>query len=239
MPPSLSIVILTHDSERYLDEVLASASFADEVLILDGGSTDRTLDIARRHGARIEEQSEWLGFGRQKQRAVDLATHDWVFVLDSDEVILPGLREEILSTLQDPQGACYLVPRLNYFFGKPIRHGGLYPDATIRLFDRKKGRFTPDKVHEKVLVDGPVASLHHPMKHYAYETIEQFIDKQNRYSTLGAKSDRLKAILNPWWTFFRMYVLKSGFLDGWEGYLIARLYAQYTFWKYIKKDPDG
>ena len=231
----LSIVILTRDSEKHLAEVLASATFADEVLILDGGSQDRTPELARNAGVRIETQTEWLGFGRQKQRAVELAAHDWVYVLDSDEVIPPDLREEILETLRDPRHAGYRIPRLNRFFGKAIRHGGLYPDATLRLFDRRRGRFTDDAVHERVVVEGNVGELTHPMHHYAYDTVEEFIAKQNRYSTLGAKPNRLKAIVNPWWTFFRMYVIKRGFLDGWHGYLIARLYAQYTFWKYVKE----
>ena len=229
----LSVVILTLNSERHLREVLASAAFADEIVILDSGSTDATLAIAREAGCRIERQ-EWLGFGRQKQRAVDLAHNDWVFVLDSDEVILPPLREEIVTLLQNPEYAGYTVPRLNYFFGKALRHGGLYPDATLRLFDRRRGRFSTDEVHEKVLLDGPSGALHHPMKHYAYDSIEQFIEKQNRYSSLGARSNRLKALINPPWTFLRMFLMRFGFLDGWHGYLVARLYAQYTFWKYIK-----
>ena len=230
----LSIVILTQNSQKYLDEVLQSSAFADEVLVLDSGSTDDTLAIAARHGARIEKQP-WLGFGLQKQRAVELATHDWVFVLDSDEAIPPALADEIRATLQAPRYAGYEVPRLNWFFGKPIRHGGLYPDATLRLFDRRRGRFTENAVHERVVVEGSVGELTHPMHHYAYDSVEEFIAKQNRYATLGAKPNRLKAIVNPWWTFFRMYVVKRGFLDGWHGYLIARLYAQYTFWKYVKE----
>jgi len=229
----LSIVILTYNSEKYLNEVIDSASFADEILIVDSGSADQTIELARNSGCRVEYQ-EWLGFGRQKQKAVDLAHNDWVFVLDSDEVILPELRQEILETLQSPTRDGYLIPRLNYFFGKPILHGGFYPDATIRLFDRRKGRFTPDEVHEKVVVKGSVGNLHSPMKHYAYDNIEQFIEKQNRYSTLGAKSSRIKAVVNPVWTFLKMYGIKQGFRDGWHGYLIARLYSQYTFWKYIK-----
>ncbi|WP_456382698.1 glycosyltransferase family 2 protein [Hydrogenimonas sp.] len=230
---ALSVVILTHDSEKYLDEVLSSASFADETLILDSGSTDRTLEIAEKHGCRIEK-GEWPGFGLQKQKAVELAEHDWVYVLDSDETIPPPLREEILHVLERPLHDGYRVPRLNHFFGKPLRHGGLYPDATIRLFDRRKGSFTPDAVHEKVRIAGSVGSLENPMHHYAYESVEAFIDKQNRYSTLGAKSDRFKALVNPFWTFVRMYLLKGGFLDGWEGFVVARLYSQYTFWKYVK-----
>ncbi len=229
----LSIVILTYNSEKHLQEVLHSASFADEVLILDSGSTDRTLQIAQKAGSRIEHQA-WLGFGRQKQRAVDLASNNWVYVLDSDEVIPSNLRDEILKTLENPLFSAYTVPRLNYFFGKAIRHGGLYPDETLRLFDRRTAHFTEDAVHEKVVTDQSVGALKQPMVHYAYDSVEEFIAKQNRYSTLGAKPNRFKALVNPIWTFLRMYVIKQGFRDGWQGYLIARLYAQYTFWKYVK-----
>ena len=229
----LSIVILTYNSEKHLEEVLDSGRFADEILLLDSGSTDRTLAIAEKAGVRVV-QSPWLGFGKMKQKAVSLARHDWVFVLDSDEVLTPPLIDEIRRVLQAPGFPGYFVPRLNYFFGKPIRHGGLYPDATLRLFDRRRGHFTEDAVHEKVLLEDEAGRLHHPMKHYAYDSVEEFVEKQNRYSTLGAKPNRLKALLNPSWTFLKMYVIKLGFLDGWEGYLIARLYSQYTFWKYVK-----
>jgi len=230
----LSIVLLTRNSEKHLQEVLASAAFADEIVIYDGASTDNTLSIAEEFGARIEAQEPWQGFGAMKQQAVDLARNDWVFVLDSDEVITPALQREIQETLKNPECDGYLVPRLNYFFGKAIRHGGLYPDTTVRLFHRQKGRFTPDAVHEKVRIEGKIGTLKEPMKHYAYDSVEAFIAKQNRYSTLGAKSNRIKALINPFWTFFRMYVVKRGFMDGWHGYIIARLYAQYTFWKYSK-----
>lgn len=231
----LSIVLLTRNSEKHLREVLASAAFADEIVIYDGASTDNTVSIAEEFEARIEAQGAWQGFGAMKQQAVDLARNDWVFVLDSDEVITPTLQQEIRQTLKNPKCDGYLVPRLNHFFGKAIRHGGLYPDATVRLFHRQKGRFTPDPVHEKVRIEGKIGILKEPMKHYAYDSVEAFIAKQNRYSTLGAKPNRLKALFNPWWTFLRMYVIKGGFMDGWHGYLIARLYAQYTFWKYSKR----
>lgn len=228
----ISVVILTYNSQKYLKEVIESALFADEVLILDSHSSDNTVDIAKALGARVEVSS-WLGFGKMKQKGVELAKNDWVFILDSDEVITKNLQEEIKSL--DFSCSCYFVPRLNIFFGKPMRYGGLYPDATIRLFDRKRAKFSSDRVHERVIVlDGRVCRLKSNMIHYAYDTIESFIDKQNRYSSLGAKPNRLKAIINPFWSFFRMYILKFGFLDGWEGYIVARLYSQYTFWKYIK-----
>ena len=229
----ISVVILTYNSQKYIESVIKSALFADEVLILDSHSNDDTIKIAKNLGARVVI-SDWLGFGKMKQKGVDLAKNDWVFILDSDEIITPSLQKEIKDLKSDRYSA-YFVPRVNIFFGKKMRYGGLYPDETIRLFDRKRAKFSDDRVHERVIVlDGKIGRLKSNMLHYAYDSIETFIDKQNRYSTLGAKQNRFKAIINPWWTFVRMYILKGGFLDGWQGYITARLYAQYTFWKYIK-----
>jgi len=230
----LSIVIITYNSEKFIEEVIKSASFADEVLVLDSGSSDDTVKIAKNLGAKVYHQ-KWLGFGKQKQKAVDLAKNRWVFVLDSDEIITKNLQKEIEDVLKKPKFDAFRVARLNYFFKKPIKYGGLYPDKSIRLFDKEKGRFSEDEVHEKVIIKGKVADLKNHMIHYAYENIEEFINKQNRYSSLNAKPNKIKAILNPFWTFFKMYIIKLGFLDGWEGYVIAKLYSQYTFWKYIKK----
>lgn len=229
----LSVLILTYNSEKYLDEVLNSALFADEVFILDSGSSDKTLEIAKRHGVRVKHQ-EWLGFGKQKQKMVDLSSNDWVFVLDSDEVITQELKKEIEETLKNPSCKGYFVPRLNHFFGKPIKKCGLYPDSTLRLFDKNFGRFSEDEVHEKVLCKEKTSQLKNHMIHYAYENIEEFIQKQNRYSSLSSKPNKLKAVINPCWTFFKLYFLKLGFLEGWHGFVISKLYSQYTFWKYIK-----
>ncbi len=232
----LSVVIIAFNSEKYIKEAVESASFADEVLVLDSGSTDNTAKIAKELGAKVEYQ-KWLGFGKQKQKAVDLAKNRWVFVLDSDERITEKLQKEIKEILKNPKFRAYEVPRLNYFFGKPIKHCGLYPDKTIRLFDKEKARFTSDEVHEKVVTDSKTGSLKNHMLHLAYDSVEEFIDKQNRYSSLGAKPNRIKAVINPPWTFFKIFFLKLGFLEGWHGYLIAKLYSQYTFWKYIKGEP--
>ncbi len=231
----ISVVILTFNSQRYLEDVIKSALFADEVLILDSNSTDNTVNIAKRLGVRVES-SKWSGFGMMKQKAVGLAKNDWVFVLDSDEEITHSLQSEIEHLSEESSISAYFVPRVNIFFGREMRHGGLYPDETIRLFDRRRAVFSDDSVHERVIVSqGEIGRLKSNMIHHAYDTIESFINKQNRYSTLGAKPNRLKAVINPWWTFIRMYILKRGFLDGWQGYITARLYAQYTFWKYIKE----
>jgi len=234
----LSIVIITFNSENVIKDAIISASFADEVLILDSGSNDDTIDIAKSLGVRVESQA-WLGFGLQKQKAVELAKNDWVFVLDSDERITEKLKNEIIEVLKSPEFDGYYIPRLNYFFGKPIYHCGLYPDYTIRLFNKKRGSFTPVAVHEKVIINGTTGKLISPMEHLAYDSIDKFIEKQNRYSSLGAKPNRLKAMINPFWTFFRIYFLKLGFLDGWHGYLIAKLYSQYTFWKYTKEKNEN
>ncbi len=234
MKQPLSVVMIAQNEEAQIAKAINSAAFADEVLVLDSGSVDNTVQIAQKMGARVEHQS-WLGFGRQKQRAVELAQHDWVFVLDCDEEIPQPLQVEINATLKAPHADGYLVGRLNNFFGKDIRFGGLYPDLSLRLFNRTKGHFDHAEVHEKVIVEGPLGRLKNHMHHLAYHSIDEFIDKQNRYSSLHNKGRHLfKGHLRSLWTFWRMYLIKQGFRDGWRGFVIAKLYAQYTFWKYVK-----
>lgn len=229
----LSVVIITKNEQSVIVDAIKSSLFADEVLILDSGSTDDTPNIAKQLGATVMHQ-EWLGFGKQKQKAVELASHDWVFVLDSDERISKELQFEILQELQNPKYDGYFVPRLNNFFGKDIKTCGLYPDYTIRLFNRKKGKFSEVEVHESVQITN-TTHLKNDIIHLAYDSIEEFITKQNRYSSLNHKKKNIvKAIINPYWTFLKLYILKRGFMDGWHGFVIAKLYAQYTFWKYIK-----
>lgn len=229
----LSVVILAQNSEKFIEDCINSANFADEVLVLDGGSVDNTIEIAKKLGARVE-QFAFRNFSEQKQKSVDLAKNDWVFSLDSDERITPELKEEIENILNNPTANGYYIPRLNYFFGKPIKYCGLYPDKNIRFFNKKFSRISESKVHEKVLIDGQVKSLKNHMIHLAYETIDEFIKKQNQYSTVLKKKNYFKAFFNPIFTFFRIFIFQLGFLEGWRGFIIARLYSQYTFWKYIK-----
>ena len=253
----LSVVILTLNSEKYLAEALRSCEFADEVVVVDSGSQDATEQICAAFKNVKFHRQKWLGFSAQKQLGVDLARNRWVFVLDSDEVILEPLREEILQVLQRPEFCAYEVARANIFFGKEVRTMGLYPDYTVRLFDKTRAEFDGREIHEKVVLKSvaktdeqtsadaanlttaknQIGRLKNHFKHYAYGSIEQFIAKQNRYSSLGAKgakSSKFKAVLNPAWTFFKLFFLKGGWREGWRGYVIARLYAQYTFWKYVK-----
>lgn len=230
----LSVVIISKNEENFIEDAVKSASFANEVLILDSGSTDRTCNIAKKLGAKVEYQ-EWLGFGKQKQKAVELASNDWVFVLDSDERFTSDLQKEILKLLSNPEKKGYFVPRLNNFWGKDIKSCGLYPDYSLRLFNRNSGRFNDREVHESVIIEDEAGYLKNHMKHLAYDNIEQFINKQNKYSSLSQKKKNIfKAMINPYWTFFKLFIIKKGFLDGWDGFIISKLYAQYTFWKYIK-----
>jgi len=229
----ISVVIITKNEEKFISDAIKSALWADEVLILDSGSEDKTCEIAKKLGARVEYQS-WLGFGRQKQKAVELAKNDWVFVLDSDERITNELRDEILNELKNPKFDAYFVARLNNFWGKNIKHLGLYPDYSIRFFNKKKAKFNDRDVHESVECECKKGYLKNHMIHLAYESIEEFIAKQNRYSSIGAKPNKLKALFSPFWTFFKLYFIKLGFLEGWDGFIIAKLYSEYTFWKYIK-----
>lgn len=229
----LSVAIITKNSEKTIKKCVSSAMFADEVVIVDSGSEDSTVQICENLGC-IVFQKEWMGFGKQKQFAVENCKNEWVFVLDSDEVITEKLQQEILSVLKNPKYKAYKVARLNYFFGKPVYYCGLYPDYTIRLFDKNFGKFNSDEVHEKVIIDGNTGILKNHMLHFAYNSVEEFIEKQNRYSSLNAKQNKLKAFINPYWTFLKIFIIKKGFLEGWRGFVIAKLYAQYTFWKYIK-----
>lgn len=230
----LSVVIITKNEERFIADAIKSAVFADEVLILDSGSTDKTCNIANELGIRVEHQN-WLGFGAQKNKAVNLAKNDWVFVLDADERITPELQSEIICILENPQFDGYQIARLNNFFGKNIKTCGLYPDYSIRLFNKNKGRFSNATVHESVQIEGGISNLKNHMVHLAYDTVNEFRSKQKKYAELShKKKNKFKALVSPLWTFFKLYFIKLGFLEGWRGFVIAKVYAQYTFWKYSR-----
>jgi len=234
MSHQLSVVIISHNEEKFIADAVKSALFADEVLVLDSGSTDDTCTIAKKLGARVLHQ-DWLGFGTQKNKAVELASNDWVFVLDSDERITLELQSEILSTLNNPMTDGYYVARLNNFFGKSIRYCGLYPDYSIRFFNRKKGKFNDVTVHESVQMSGDTGKLKNHMLHLAFDTVGEFSNKQKKYAELSQKKRNLiKAFISPIWTFVKIYIVRLGFLEGWYGFIIAKVYAQYTFWKYYK-----
>ena len=234
MHNQLSVVIISKNEEKFIADAVKSALFADEVLVLDSGSTDSTCAVAQQLGAKVLHQ-DWLGFGAQKNKAVNLAKNNWVFVLDSDERITAKLQSEILSTLQEPTADGYHTARLNNFFGKDIRYCGLYPDYSIRLFNRQKGKFNDVTVHESVQILGATAKLKNHMLHLAFNTVSEFTDKQRKYAELSQKKKNLiKAFFSPIWTFVKIYIFRLGFVEGWRGFVIAKVYAQYTFWKYCK-----
>ena len=234
MHNQLSVVIISKNEEKFIADAVKSALFADEVLVLDSGSTDGTCTVAQQLGAKVLHQ-DWLGFGAQKNKAVELAKNDWIFVLDSDERITAKLQSEILNTLQSPAAEGYYIARLNNFFGKNIRHCGLYPDYSIRLFDRCKGKFNEVSVHESVQIKGTAVRLKNHMLHLAFETVSEFTNKQRKYAELSQKKRNLiKAFFSPIWTFSKIYIFRLGFVEGWRGFIIAKVYAQYTFWKYFK-----
>ncbi len=239
---AVSVVVITKNEQKNIRDALSSASFADEIIVLDSFSTDGTVDICREFTDRVFQEN-WRGFSGQKQRAVELARNDWVFVLDADERITPALAEEIKKLMEaGPETPGYYCPRRNHFMGREIRHGGWYPDYSVRLFDRKRGRFKERAVHEAVKLDGEAGYLKNPMLHFTYDSVSDYILRADKYSTLaaqemhkeGRRAKTSDLFLRPHMTFIRMYLLKRGFMDGVHGLLLAGLYSYYTFSKYAK-----
>jgi glycosyltransferase involved in cell wall biosynthesis len=238
--PRLSVTVIALNQEANLGPCLTSVSFADELVVVDTGSTDGTVAVARKFTERVIT-APWQGFARTKNFALDQATGDWVFSLDTDERVPPALKEEILAVLQaDGPLRGYRVPRKNYFGGRWIRHLGWYPDYTLRLFRRGSGRFRDREVHEEVVVEGPVGNLHTPLEHYSYRNLEEYAARQERYARLAAR-ELAKAgrrplpgelIWRPLATFIKLFILRRGFLEGALGFELARQGSRYNFLKY-------
>jgi glycosyltransferase involved in cell wall biosynthesis len=229
--------VITLDEAERLRACLESVAWADEIVVVDAESRDKTTQIAREFTERVIVRP-WPGFAAQKNFALEQATGDWVLSLDADEEVSAELREEIRSLLvarpATPDG--YAVPRRNIFWGKWVRHGGLYPDWQVRLFRRGRARFVARAVHESVQVDGPVGRLVSPLLHRSYRDVSDFLARADRYSTLaadewlrsGRRAGPLDLVLRPLGRFLGMYVLRLGVLDGWRGLLLATLYAYYV-----------
>ena len=239
---SLSVVIITKNEALNLAQCLESVAFADELVVVDSGSTDGTVQIAQSFGARILQTPDWPGFGRQKNRAVDMATHDWILSIDADERIGPELREEILLAIANPSHTVYALNRRSSYCGQTMNHSGWYPDPVVRLFRRGAARFSDDLVHESLRTSAPVGALRGAMAHQSFRDLESVLDKVNRYSTAGAqalaqkgKSASLgKALLHGFWAFFRTYVVRRGFLDGRMGLVLAISNAEGSYYRYLK-----
>lgn len=234
-------MIVTHNEERNIEDALKSAADFDEIIVVDSFSTDRTVEICKRYTDKVY-QHDWPGYAKQKQRAVDYAASPWVLILDADERITAALRAEIAGTIERTDQDGFTVQRKNYFLGKWIRHSGWWPDSILRLFRKGKGALEDREVHEKVAVSGSAGNLEGCLEHYTYRTIADYIRKMEIYSTLAAREIRKKSgrpgvtslLCKPGATFFKMYVLRLGFLDGMHGLLLAVLYGYYTFLKYAK-----
>jgi glycosyltransferase involved in cell wall biosynthesis len=239
--PELSLVVITRDAGAQLAACLDSARFAAEMLVVDSGSQDDTVEIARARGARVIVQ-QWLGFGPQRRYAVGEAAHDWVLCIDADEQLSPELAIAINAALREPMHAAFKMARRNRFFGRWLRHGEGYPDWTVRLFDRRHARWSDDAVHEHVLADGPVGRLDGDLLHASAESLDAYLAKQNRYTTLQAEAMHargehfswLRLIGSPLVRFVRFYLLRAGFLDGAAGLVHIAIGCFASFCKYAK-----
>jgi glycosyltransferase involved in cell wall biosynthesis len=237
----LSAVIITRDAGTQLEACLRGLDFVDEVLVVDSGSRDNTVELARACGARVLHQ-DWLGYGPQKQFAAEQARHDWILSLDADERLSDTLRADISRELDGPRVYAYVMPRCNRFMGRWLRHGEGYPDLSLRLFHRGHARWSDDSIHEKVIADGPVGRLQGDLLHESHTTIADYLSKQNRYTTLqaeqlhacGKRAGVAKMLLSPLFRFVKFYFFRLGFLDGIPGLVHILIGCFNTFSKYAK-----
>jgi glycosyltransferase involved in cell wall biosynthesis len=233
--------VITLNEEANIDACLASVEWADEVLVVDSGSTDDTVGRARRRGARVEVR-DWPGYAAQKNWAAEQARSDWILSIDADERVTPQLADEIRQVLTAPSAAGYRIPRVTWHLGRWIRTTDWYPDYQLRLYDRRRARWTPRRVHESVQADGLVGRLAHDLQHYAYRDLSHHHSTMDRYTTLaaaemfddGRSAGLIDLALHPWAAFIRNYVLRRGCLDGVPGFIISVMNAYYVFLKLAK-----
>ena len=241
--PRLSVLTITYNEEKNIADCLESVRWADEVIVVDSGSNDRTVEIARCYTDKIL-QVEWRGYGASRNSALAVATGDWVLWLDADERVPDDLAREIAEVMRSENGRhnAYDVARRAYFLGRWIRHAGWYPSRIVRLFRRRCGTFNDSRVHEQLLIDGSVGSLQHDLIHYTDPDLRHYFDKFNRYTTLAAedmhaagRKFRIPDIfVRPAFIFFKMYILRLGFLDGMQGLILSAVSSAYVFTKYAK-----
>jgi glycosyltransferase involved in cell wall biosynthesis len=239
---SLSVIIITKNEALNIRECLESVKWADEIIVVDSGSTDDTVAICREYTQHVYVH-DWPGFGIQKNRALDYASQDWVLSLDADERVTPELRKEIEITIFDWSASGYEIPRLSSFCGRYMHHSGWYPDYVTRLFLRKTGRFSNDLVHERIIVNSVLGRLQHNLLHESFRDLDQLLAKLNHYSSAGAEmmaengkeATLTQAIAHGVWAFVRSYCIRAGFLDGREGFMLAVSTAEGTYYRYAKR----
>jgi glycosyltransferase involved in cell wall biosynthesis len=238
----ITATIITLNEERNIARAIESLRCSDEILILDSGSVDRTVELAGKLGARVVEAG-WRGYAGQKNWAAEQASHEWILSLDADEALSEALEAEIWNLKKSgPKCDAYTMPRLARYLGRWILHSGWYPDRKVRLYHRDKARWVGDFVHESVQVDGRVGHLDSNLLHFTCESIAEHVKTMDRYTTLAAQElaarkvrvPLTRMILDPAWTFVKSYFFQRGFLDGLEGLIIAYMAAFYTFLKYSK-----
>lgn len=239
--PTISVILITKNEAALIRQALDSVAWANEIVVVDSGSTDGTVEICREYTDKVFV-TDWPGFGPQKNRALGHATGDWVLSIDADEQVTPELAQEIRAAIAVPTADAYRLPRLSSFCGRFMRHSGWWPDEVLRLFRRGKGHFSDDRVHERVIADGRVQALRGLLLHYSYRSLDQLLDKVNHYSREGAlaRHERGKqaglgtAIGHGLWAFVRTYLLRRGFLDGAEGFIVAVSNAEASYYRYLK-----
>ncbi len=237
----LTVIIITKNEAEHIERCLRSVAWADEIVVFDSGSVDATVNICKRFTPKVFV-TDWPGFGIQKQRALEQATSDWVLSLDADEEVTPDLRVALEQAMLTDQYNGFELARLSSYCGRPMLHGGWWPDYVLRLFQRAQGRFTDALVHERIIVDGAVGRLETPLLHEAFVDLNEVLHKVNSYSSLGAeqlmykgvRSSLGKAVVRGAWTFFRTYVLKAAFLDGAQGFMLSVSNAEGAYYKYLK-----
>lgn len=240
--PKLSVILIAKNEAANIRACLESVAWADEIIVVDSGSSDSTVEIAREFTSHVYLHPDWPGFGLQKNRALDYATGDWVLSIDADERATPELRRDIEQTLASPAAEAYRIPRLSNFCGRFMQHSGWRPDYVMRLFQRGVARFSDALVHESLVVQGRVGTLQQDILHYSYRDFDDVLSKLNHYSTAsanqlsagGKRGSLAQAILHGAWAFFRTYILRAGFLDGREGFMLAVMNAENSYYRYIK-----
>ena len=239
----LSVIVITKNEEAVIGRCLASVAWADERIVVDSGSNDRTLEIAQELRAKTHVTADWPGPGPQRNRAIELASGDWILALDADEWVSAELRAEIERAMTAATGhVAYRMPRLSSYCGRQMRHGGWWPDHVSRLFRRGQARFAGGIVHDHLLAEGSVGTLRAALLHEAFTDLEEVLQKVNSYSTWGAQTlashgrgaGLSTAIGHGAWAFFRTYLLRRGFLDGREGFMLAISNAEGTYYRYLK-----
>ena len=238
----LSATIITYNEERNIKACLESLSFVDEIVVVDSGSTDNTKAICSSFPLVRFYHQTWLGFGRQKNAAIALATGDWIFSVDADEVVSSALREEIKQAIMLPDFSGFWVNRKNYYKGMWVKHSGWYPDYVLRLFRKTDGTFNDRLVHESVIIHGRCSRLKHHIYHYSFRNVSELIRKADSYSSAGAemmlKAGRPVSAMTPLlksiFTFFKTYIIKRGIFDGSVGLLISFSNAVGVFYRYYK-----